>query len=242
MSRPPLLPRCAPRAARLRSARVLVAVLYRQAGLIAACLLVGTAASLALTLQQPRTDASTAEATVPAVRQGSASVRSGGAPGRDIPGAGPGNRESEAGTMSRLIEHKLALKLDLNPGLAVPPGGSRSVSFASQARTLQGKLDQIDLYLHRYPTEAGSRLIIGSPDRPTVVAGMYGRFIDWLGPLAGLLSGLLMAARRELGGDRMRSPREAERALGAPVLGAIPTLSVKARAACFGHPMGVQNA
>ena len=56
------------------------------------------------------------------------------------------------------------------------------------------------------------------------------------GLVAGLLLGLLVAALRELGGERMRSPREAQWALGAPVLGAIPTLSAKARAALLAPP------
>ena len=54
------------------------------------------------------------------------------------------------------------------------------------------------------------------------------------GLVAGLLMGLLAASLRELGGQRMRSPREAQWALGAPVLGAIPTLSAKARDALVG--------
>jgi capsular polysaccharide biosynthesis protein len=57
------------------------------------------------------------------------------------------------------------------------------------------------------------------------------------GLIAGLLLGLLFAALRELRGGRMRSPREAEWALGAPVLGAIPTLSAKARDAAVTGPV-----
>ena len=52
------------------------------------------------------------------------------------------------------------------------------------------------------------------------------------GLVAGLLLGLLAAAARELrGGDRLRSAREAERALGVLVLGGVPTLSGRARRA-----------
>ena len=105
---------------------------------------------------------------------------------------------------------------------------------------LQRKLDQIDLYLRLNPTEADSRVIIDAPDHPVV--GQKKKIVALLGPVAGLLLGLLLAALRELGGDRMRSPREAEWALGAPVLGAIPTLSAKARNAYLGPPTGALNA
>ncbi len=105
---------------------------------------------------------------------------------------------------------------------------------------LQRKLDQIDLYLRLNPTEADSRVIIDAPDHP--VTGQKKKIVALLGPVAGLLLGLLLAALRELGGDRMRSPREAEWALGAPVLGAIPTLSAKARNAYLGSSMGTPSA
>jgi hypothetical protein len=62
------------------------------------------------------------------------------------------------------------------------------------------------------------------------------------GLAAGLLLGLLVAALRELGGERMRSPREAQWALGAPVLGAIPTLSAKARDALLEPPPAAPGA
>ena len=101
---------------------------------------------------------------------------------------------------------------------------------------LQRKLDQIDLYLRLNPTEAESRVIIDAPDHPGVAEGKKKTIVAALGPLAGLLLGLLLAGLRELGGDRMRSPREAEWALGVPVLGTIPTLSPKARAAFLVPP------
>jgi len=101
---------------------------------------------------------------------------------------------------------------------------------------LQRKLDQIDLYLRLNPTEAESRVIIDAPDHPTAAEGKKKKIVALLGPVAGLLLGLLLAALRELGGDRMRSSREAGRALGVPVLGAIPTLSAKARNSYFGPP------
>jgi tyrosine-protein kinase Etk/Wzc len=101
---------------------------------------------------------------------------------------------------------------------------------------LQRKLDQIELYLRLNPTEAESRVVIDAPDHPGAAEGRKKPVVAALGPLAGLLLGLLLAGLREFGGDRMRSPREAEWALGVPVLGAIPTLSAKARAAYLVTP------
>jgi len=107
---------------------------------------------------------------------------------------------------------------------------------------LQRKLDQIDLYLRLNPTEAESRVIIDAPDHPTAAEGKKKKIVALLGPIAGLMLGLLLAALRELGGDRMRSSREAEWALGAPVLGAIPTLSAKARNSYLGPPTAALDA
>ena len=101
---------------------------------------------------------------------------------------------------------------------------------------LQRKLDQIDLYLRLNPTEADSRVIIDAPDHPSAAQGTKKKFVALLGPMAGLMLGLMLALLRELGGDRMRSAREAEWALGVPVLGAVPTLSVKARTAYLAVP------
>jgi tyrosine-protein kinase Etk/Wzc len=467
-----LFPTGEPRSAPPRSARDLVAVLYRQAGLIALCALVGTAASLALYLRQPRIYASTAKVWVQTEQQGSPSFLSGIAAYRETPYPDPVNRKIETEielmltrtnaqavvqkyairdnqlvhgggakphpeadaasaaatardgraktvdlfldgvsveplrsktadtssnvlevkfectdpalaplalqafldnylqlgaqqnrrlgeTTSRLIEAKLAqakdelrksedrivallvqdggrtgrsagdagaavaagpgkigsayaaaeggLKLDLNPETAVGGGGTLPVVAALKAQTLelqlrldearqlytddaenvrnlrsqlagskqrlastvrentqleaelnrlerarqlaqerfvelQRKLDQIDLYLRLNPTEAESRVIIDAPDHPTAAEGKKKKIVALLGPVAGLLLGLLLAGLRELGGERMRSPREAEWALGVPVLGAIPTLSAKARSTYLGPPMGSLDA
>ena len=96
---------------------------------------------------------------------------------------------------------------------------------------LQRKLDQIDLYLRLNPTETESRVIIDAPDHPTSAEGKKSRIVALLGPAGGLLLGLLLAFLRELGSDRLRSPREAKAALGMPVLGAVPTLSARSVAA-----------
>jgi hypothetical protein len=108
----------------------------------------------------------------------------------------------------------------------------------AQARlaSLRHELEQIDLFLHQDPADAEARVVVEAPDRLKVVEVGDRRHTGLLGAAAGLLLGLLWACVREKGGGRLRSPREAERALGVPVLGAIPTLSAKARDAYLGLP------
>ncbi|HEX7638991.1 MAG TPA: Wzz/FepE/Etk N-terminal domain-containing protein, partial [Burkholderiaceae bacterium] len=79
---------------------------------------------------------------------------------------------------------------------------------------LQRKLDQIDLYLRLNPTETESRVVVDAPDHPTKAEGRKKPLVALVGPLGGLLLGLLLAGLRELGGDRLRSAREVEWALG----------------------------
>ena len=92
--------------------------------------------------------------------------------------------------------------------------------------------DAIDAALRLAPPAAGRV----SDDAPVRVAPDGRGHGAWPGLLAGLLLGLAMAALRELRGQRMRSPREAEWALGVPVLGAIPTLPTRSRESRFGMP------
>jgi hypothetical protein len=94
---------------------------------------------------------------------------------------------------------------------------------------LQHQRDRNDLSMRPNPADAETRVVFAAPDRRSVSEVDNQRFVAWLGTAVGLLLGLLLAGLRELGGGRMRSPREAEGALGVPVLGAIPTLSAKAR-------------
>lgn len=127
----------------------------------------------------------------------------------------------------------IELRLELEPGWAAPqtPDATQGAAAPEALATLRldgagGSDDEIDAALRQAPPAAGRLPQVSSapaPDdggrpRPTLP-----------GLVAGLLLGLLVAALRELGGQRMRSPREAQWALGAPVLGAIPTLSAKAR-------------
>ena len=114
------------------------------------------------------------------------------------------------------------LRLDLDPGAGVVQAGATRASSPTLRLAAARPLDEIDAMLRLAPPAAG-RAMLAPP------AGDERSNALLPGLVAGLVLGLLVAARRELGGQRMRSPREAEWALGAPVLGAIPTLSARAR-------------
>jgi len=242
-----------------RRLRGLVAVPWRHAGPIAACVLVGAAASWGLSPRQ---------APPPAAATGAVAF----ADDRDPPQADPSDhgieaeiaqaranlRQSEDRIATLLVTDgnafEGALRLDLGPDAGAfgaivlpPPAGAAAQRAPAQAEldrlerlrraarerwlALQRRFDQIDLTLQLPPTAAGRR-VVPSPWTPGTL----------LGPAIGLLLGLALAARRELGGDRMRSSRDAERALGLPVLGAIPTLSTRARSAYLGPPPAAPGA
>lgn len=336
----PLFPPGEPRNAPPRSARDLIAVLYREVGLIALCTFVGTAASLVLYMRQPRIYTSSAKVWVQTEQQGSPSFLSGIAAYRETPYPDPVNRKIETEielmltrTNAQAVVEKYAIGDNqlVHGGVGKPRGEANAASAAAMARDsrsktvdlfldgvsvepmrsktadtssnvlevkfectdpalaplalqsfldnylqlgaqqnrrlgettsrlietkqlnrlerarelaqerfveLQRKLDQIDLYLRLNPPEADSRVIIDAPDYPTASEGKKKKIVALFGPLAGLL----LAGLRELGGERMRSPREAEWALGAPVLGAIPTLCAQARNTFLGPPSGTPNA
>ncbi len=130
---------------------------------------------------------------------------------------------------------RTGLRLDLDPGFAAAASAdaaSTTLQLAdatTPASALQlddaEALDEIDRALADAPPAAGLAGV-----RAPAAEGA-GRGLAGAGLAAGLLLGLLVAAVRELRGQRMRSVREAQWALGAPVLGAIPTLSARARAA-----------
>jgi hypothetical protein len=281
--------------------RCLIAVLYRQAGLIALCALVGTAVSLALYARQPRVRASIAKVRVLAQARDDLRQCEDRIVALLVHDGGRGAGGGKAGSAAASAED--GLKLDLDPETAGTGNGAAPMAAAPQTRApelqlrldevrqrdagnaenaldlrspgsgsqqrpagavrentpleaeldrlerarqlaqerfvaLQRKLDRIDLYPRLNPAEAESRVVIdAAADRARPAEGRKNAIVA-LGTAAGLLLGLLLAGLRELGGERMRSPRDAERALGAPVLGAIPTLSAKARNACFGPSMG----
>lgn len=201
-----------PLGARPRASQRLIAVPYRHAGLIALCALAGAIAASAPSLLRARTLPARGHAAQP------------------WPDA--------AATMG--------LRLDLESGfdiagdnaapatdgleLADAQPGQPSALQLDDARTL----DEIELALRGAPPAAGL-VAAQSLARPATADGGRWR-LGGSGIGGGLLLGLLAAAMRELRGQRMRSSREAEWALGAPVLAAIPTLSARARAALLAPP------
>jgi hypothetical protein len=122
----------------------------------------------------------------------------------------------------------IELRLDQEPVAAalaieaVRIAGAARVSPAMLRLDAAAADDAIDAALREAPPAAGR------VPRAPPAGGEHPR-ASLPGLAAGLLMGLLVASLRELGGQRMRSPREAQWALGAPVLGAIPTLSAKTR-------------
>jgi len=127
----------------------------------------------------------------------------------------------------------LRLDLELAPGLAVAPeaGGARDDRAHLADARLDAEFDDdaVDALLRQSPSAGGRPLARVLAETPAPAGLRGGALVPGL--LAGLLLGLLVAAARELRGDRMRSASEAEWALGAPVLGAVPTLSARARRA-----------
>ena len=194
------LPHGVPRTAPSCAARHLIAVPWRQAGVIAVCVVAGAAASTLVSLGHPRVPVDAAPVRLPA-------------PQREAVAPPP-----QAGAAA-----------DLRMDLEGEAAAAQLVDAPeAEASTLPLRLDdarQLD------ELEAVLSLAAPAAGRPAP-----DRIAAWPGLLTGLLAGLLLAGLRELRGERMRSPREAERALGVPVLGAIPTLSARARDACFARP------
>jgi hypothetical protein len=190
-----------------RAVQRVTAVAWRHPALILACALAGAAATAALS---PRHAAQPAAAAV-AVRGHVQPIL----PAPDVIASAP----TLAGAGGP------GLRLDLEPGSTPWACAGEPVSQDDEARDV----DDVDALLRQSPPAAGP-LPPGALDGASPVPA--GRGVGLLpGLLAGLLLGLLAAATRERRGDRMRSVREAEWALGAPVLGAIPTLSARARGA-----------
>ncbi len=189
------------------AARLLVAIPYRQAGLVALCALVGAGATLGVSALRPPTHAS-------------AQVQR----ARPVP-----------------IREPFRLLLDMEPDPRVAEdeaANSLAIAASSSASGLRlddsSELEAFEDALRANPPAAGPppMVIAGRAVPRDGVSATWG----WRGLFAGLLLGLLLAGLRELRGGRMRTPREAEWALGVPVLGAIPTLSAKALAAGAGRP------
>ena len=183
-------------------AQRLIAVPWRHAGLVAACAVVGGLAS-ALFWSPPLAPTPTPTPTPARVAAVPRVQEILDAPSASSPGG-------------------VDLRLDLDPGAVVAQAGATPASSPTLRLAAARPLDEIDAMLRLAPPAAGRVMRVpraGDERSNALLPGL----------VAGLVLGLLVAARRELRGQRMRSPREAEWALGAPVLGAIPTLSAKAR-------------
>lgn len=241
-----LFPYGQPRAAPPRSVRDLVAVAYRQAGLIVLCTLIGCGVSWMRYVRQPSIyisgDQVQAETdTQVSLRQASqdpsdATNRIAALTARNVGGARNGDTDG-------------GLKLDLNPEVNTGTGTGTDKSatptvVAMKSQTLRPALESrlplpLELPLRLQIEEEPRDYTDDAPDRPPAAETrkkIVGAAFGPIGPIGGLILGLLLAALREFGGERMRSPREAEWALGVPVLGTIPTLSAKVRDAyLFAH-------
>jgi hypothetical protein len=205
--------------ARPHAAQRLVAAPWRHPALVLACALAGAAATAALAQRHAVAPATPAPLMAHGHIQPILPAPDVVASAPILAGAGgPGLR--------------LDLELELAPGLLAR--GER-VPRADEARLADARLDAafddeaIDALLRQSPPAGGRPLAHVLQESPAPAGLRGGALLSGL--LAGLMLGLLAAAARELRGDRMRSAGEAEWALGAPVLGAIPTLSARARGA-----------
>jgi hypothetical protein len=207
----------------------LVAVPWRHPSLILACALAGAVATAALSRPHAAPPVELAHGHIQPIL-----------PAPDVVASAP--------VLAGAGGPGLRLALELGPDLAAAPGevvaraADAGASMPGEIASRDDKvrvadasmsapqpddvteLDAFDALLAEAPTAAGRA--VAREEAPAPRGGLVA-----LGLLAGLLLGLLAAAMRELRGDRMRSVREAEWALGAPVLGAIPTLSARARGA-----------
>jgi hypothetical protein len=185
-------------------AQRLIAVPWRHAGLIAACVLAGGFASTAFWRHAAPVRVAAAKPHMQAIQ--------------DAPAA---------------AAIAIELRLDVDPGApgAVPMAMQAGDTVQASATLRLDEIsesDGIEAVLRQAPPAGGRPMATSSRPAPAPDAERPRPSLSGLA--AGLLLGLLLAALRELGGERMRSAREATWALGAPVLAAIPTLSTRARA------------
>jgi hypothetical protein len=184
-------------------AQRLIAVPWRHAGLIAMCMLAGGLASGTFWRHAAPVRVAATRPHVQAIQD---------APSAAAPG--------------------IELRLDTEAGAPDAAPWAMQTADAAQASAMLrlddiSESDAIEAALREAPPAAGPLMGTSTGLAPGPGAERPRPSLPGLG--AGLLLGLLLAALRELGGERMRSAREASWALGAPVLGAIPTLSARAR-------------
>lgn len=90
---------------------------------------------------------------------------------------------------------------------------------------LRKKLEQIELYVDLTPAALNGRVVVDPPSIPGAKEFTKKKLILAASPPAGLLLGLLLAGSIELLFQRVRTRRDAERMLGLPLVGSLPTLS-----------------
>jgi hypothetical protein len=210
---------------RPRATQRLVAVPWRHPMLILACASVGAGATAALSLRQPAAPVVVARSHIQPIL-----------PSPDVVASAP--ILSGQGGPGLRLDLELGSDLAASPDEVVardheadtPAARVDDPPDAPTARLDDAHDDEIDALLKQSPPAAGFHPPIRPLDAVPPPGGVRrGALVPGL--FVGLLLGLLAAAMRELRGDRMRSVREAEWALGVPVLGAIPTLSSRARGA-----------
>jgi|GEM_PF-1115212 len=89
---------------------------------------------------------------------------------------------------------------------------------------LRRKRDQISLFTHLNPSALDGRAVIDAPSVPDEIGSGASKMLLVIGPVAGLMLGLLLAGVRELTDRRLRTRADVERALGLPMLGELPVL------------------
>lgn len=87
---------------------------------------------------------------------------------------------------------------------------------------LRTKRDQIELYLKLNPVESDSRLITETPLQPEKPKLKTKFMVAVLGPMGGLLLGLMIAGLREYFDHRLQDAEDVKRYLGIETLGVVP--------------------
>jgi uncharacterized protein involved in exopolysaccharide biosynthesis len=87
---------------------------------------------------------------------------------------------------------------------------------------LRTKRDQIELYLKLNPVEADARLIIEAPFQPEKPKIKNKILLGVMGPVVGLLLGLLLIGLREYFDHRLQDPEDVKRHLGLDTLAILP--------------------
>jgi uncharacterized protein involved in exopolysaccharide biosynthesis len=87
---------------------------------------------------------------------------------------------------------------------------------------LRTKRDQIELYLKLNPVEADARLITEAPFQPEKPKVKTKMIFAAMGPIAGVLLGLLLIGLREFFDHRLQDPEDVKRYLGLETLAILP--------------------